>query len=220
MSESRVETEQSMREAFDAGHFETVAHVALATYGQEILNFMTLRLRARDDAQEAFSMFAEDLWRGLPDFGWRCSMRTWAYTLARNAATRYGKAPQQARARNIPLSRPGVLSELIERVRSATHRYQRTRVKDRFRELREKLDPEAQILLVLRVDRGLSWRDLAMTMSGDVDLDDETLERESARLRKAFERVKIELKRMAEDEGLLNSHTGGSSASLPRAGKE
>ena len=49
----------------------------------------------------------------------------------------------------------------------------------------------------------MAWRDIAITMSGDADLDDDAVSRESARLRKTFERVKSELKRMAEEEGLL-----------------
>jgi RNA polymerase sigma-70 factor (ECF subfamily) len=88
-------------------------------------------------------------------------------------------------------------------VRSATHVYQQTAVKDRVRALREQLDPDDQMLLVLRVDRGMAWRDLAMAMAGEVELDDAALEREAARLRKAFERVKDDLRRMATETGLL-----------------
>ena len=101
------------------------------------------------------------------------------------------------------MSRAGRLSELVERVRSATQIHQRTEVKDRVRALREQLDPDDQMLLILRVDRGMAWRDLAIAMAGDADLDDTAIDREAARLRKAFERVKTELKAMAEKEGLL-----------------
>jgi RNA polymerase sigma-70 factor, ECF subfamily len=63
------------------------------------------------------------------------------------------------------------------------------------------MDPEDQTLLILRVDRGLTWRELALTMSGDSALDAVALEHEVARLRKAFERIKTELKRWAAKEG-------------------
>ena len=95
------------------------------------------------------------------------------------------------------------MAALVERVRETTACYKRTAVKDQFRELREQLDLEDQTLLILRVDRNMSWRELAQTLSGTVDLDEATIERESARLRKAFERVKRELKRLSEDRGLL-----------------
>jgi RNA polymerase sigma-70 factor (ECF subfamily) len=203
MTEPPNELEPKIQQAWTAGDFEAAATVVLEGYGDEILSFLIARLRNPSDGQEAFAMFAEDLWTGLPKFGWRCSMRTWAYTLARNAANRYASAPARKGARNLTLSGPGRLSQLVERVRSATHVYQQTAVKDRVRALREQLDPEDQMLLVLRIDRGMAWRDLAITMAGDADLDDASIERESVRLRKAFERVKTELKRMAEADGLL-----------------
>ncbi|HET6338408.1 MAG TPA: sigma-70 family RNA polymerase sigma factor [Polyangiales bacterium] len=205
MTQPPIDPEQQIRAEFMAGRLEAAASATLEMYGSEILSFLASRLRARSDAHEVFSMFAEDLWLGLPKFSWRCSMRTWSYTLARNAASRYASAPQQRLARNLTLSCPDALSAMIERARSSTQAYQRTEVKDRFRTLREQLDPEDQTLLVLRVDRGMAWRDLAITMLGDADVDDAAIERESARLRKTFERVKAELKRIAEREGLLKS---------------
>ena len=203
MSDEQNEPEQAIRQAHERHDFESAATLALEAYADEILSFLCARLRSQSDAQEAFSMFAEDLWGGLPRFGWRCSMRTWAYTLARNAATRYVSSPQNRVERNLTLSQPGRLSALVERVRSTTHVYQRTEVKDRFRALRERLDTEDQLLLILRIDRNMGWRDIAIASSGNADLDDDAIDRESARLRKSFERVKAELKRMAEEEGLI-----------------
>jgi RNA polymerase sigma-70 factor (ECF subfamily) len=205
MTQPPIDPEERIRAEFMAGRLEAAATATLEAYGSELLSFLASRLRARSDAHEAFSMFAEDLWLGLPKFGWRCSIRTWSYTLARNAASRYASAPQQRHERNVPLSCSEALSALIERARSSTKIYQRTEIKDRFRTLREQLDPEDQTLLVLRVDRGMAWRDLAITMLGDADVDDGAIEREAARLRKTFERVKAELKRLAEREGLLKS---------------
>jgi RNA polymerase sigma-70 factor, ECF subfamily len=203
MVDPSIDREQQIREDFTAGRLDAATSVTLETYGAEILSFLHARLRSEGDAREAFSMFAEDLWIGLPKFAWRCSMRTWAYMLARNAAASYASAPQRRAARNINLSAPGHVSQLVDQVRSATQIYQQTAVKDRVRALREQLDPEDQMLLVLRVDRGLAWRDLAIAMTGDAELDDHAIDRESSRLRKAFERVKAELKRMAERDGLL-----------------
>jgi RNA polymerase sigma-70 factor, ECF subfamily len=203
MTVAAPDREQPMRAAFQSGQLEEAASAALRAYSGEILSFLTARLRSQSDAQEAFSMFAEDLWLGLPGFAWRCSMRTWAYTLARNAATRYSSAPHRRPANNIRLSYPGVVSQLVEEVRRTTLAYQRTDGKDRFQALREQLDPDDYMLLVLRVDRGVAWRDLAIMLSGDADLDDASITREAARLRKAFERVKTELKRLAKREGLL-----------------
>lgn len=203
MQETVANPEQAIREAFDAGSLERAASAILSAYGHQILSFIASRLHSQSDAQEAFSVFAEDLWVGLPGFSWRCSARTWSYTLARNAAVRYASAPQRRRERNVPLSCPGSLSALVARFHSTTPHYQRTDIKAQFRSLRERLDPDDQMLLVLRVDRNLPWRDLALAMTGDVELDEATIARESARLRKAFERVKLELRRLAQEAGLL-----------------
>jgi len=198
------EAEQRLRAVFVAGDMEACATAALEAYGDQIFSFIASRLRSQSDAQEAFSMFAEDLWSGLPNFSWRCSLRTWCYTLARNAATRYASAPARRDCRNVRLSCPGLLSDLVHTIRSTTRGYQQTAVKDRFRALREELKPEDQMLLVLRIDRELSWQDLALAMNGDVNMSETLIARESARLRKAFERVKTQLKLLAERDGLLN----------------
>lgn len=203
MSERPTDLEQQIRAHFDAGRLEAAATATLEGYGDEILSFLVARLRSASDAQEAFSMFAENLWTGLPGFGWRCSMRTWAYLIARNASTRIATQPQRRWARNLELSKVAGFVELIDRVRTATNAFQQTAVKDRFRALREQLDDEDQMLLVLRVDREMSWRDLAITIAGDEHMDDEAVTREAARLRKAFERVKRQLRELAERDGLL-----------------
>lgn len=197
------EREIEIRSAFDAGRMQDAATAVLSLYGDEILSFIHSRLRDRVDSDEAFAMFAEDLWNGLPSFGWRSSVRTWAYTLARNATIRFASTGDRRAGRNLPLSCPGAVAALVQRVRDTTECYKRTAVKDTFRALREQLDLEDQTLLILRVDRNLSWSELAQTLSGSVDLDEPTIERESARLRKAFERVKRELKRLSEEQGLL-----------------
>jgi RNA polymerase sigma-70 factor (ECF subfamily) len=172
-------------------------------YGNEILGFLNARLGSESDGREVFSTFAEDFWTGLSNFNWRCSMRVWAYTLARNAANRYATHPQRRAERNLELWTHDHLSELRANVRSVTKLYRRTETKDRFQALREQLDPEDQMLLILRVDRGMAFRDLAFAMTGDLELDDVALEREVARLRKAFERIKTELRRMASAQGLM-----------------
>ena len=205
MTQPASDREQEIRAAFDAGRLQDAATAVLTLYGDELLSFIHSRLRDRAASDEAFAMFAEDLWNGLASFGWRSSVRTWAYTLARNATVRYASTNNRRAARNVPLSCPGAVADLVDRVRQTTECYKRTAVKDQFRALREQLDLEDQTLLILRVDRNMSWRELAQTLSGTVDLDEALLERESARLRKAFERVKRELKRLSEARGLLES---------------
>jgi RNA polymerase sigma-70 factor (ECF subfamily) len=65
--------------------------------------------------------------------------------------------------------------------------------------LREQLDPEEHELLLLRLDRGLAWKDIARILGGDDDVD----ARASA-LRKRFERAKQRLKKLAIEHGLIH----------------
>jgi RNA polymerase sigma-70 factor (ECF subfamily) len=201
MSDAPSVLELHIRKAWDARDLSGCATRALEAYGEEILVFLCARLRSQCDGREAFSMFAEDLWNGLPRFEWRCEMRTWLYTLARNAGSRCATSPQARADRNVALS--GEISRLVEQARTRTKTHLRTDVKEQVRALRAQLDVEDQLLLILRVDRDMAWRDIAIAMSGNVDLDDEALLQESARLRKSFERAKAHLKRVAKEHGLI-----------------
>lgn len=196
------ELEATIRRACREGDLERAATLTVEAYGGEILAFLIARLRDRSRGEEVFSIFAEKLWVGLPGYEGRCSMRAWAYRIARNAANDYATALPNRAGRHVTLSRHPSLSQLVERVRSATAMHQRTETKDRVRQLRESLAPDDQLLLILRVDRGMAWRELAAALS-DGRLEGAALEREAARVRKRFERVKDQLRALAEREGLI-----------------
>ena len=89
-------------------------------------------------------------------------------------------------------------------MRSATLPFRRTEVKSQFQALRERLPEEEQTLLVLRVDKKLTFQEIAMVLLGE-ETPDEALKRESARLRKRFQLVKEKLKKWAQEEGILRS---------------
>jgi RNA polymerase sigma-70 factor (ECF subfamily) len=200
-----TDADPQMRIAFDARDYRTVATLMLEHYGTEIQNFLHSRLRSATNADEAFSMFVEDLWTGLPGFAWRCSPRAWAYTLARNAGNRLQRSPQQRQQRNLSLSERESLSAMIAHARSATQVHVRTDIKDRVRAMRERLEPDDQLLLILRIDKGMPFRELALVMN-DGQLADARIDEEAARLRKRFERLKGQIREMARAEGLLGTN--------------
>ena len=197
------EIDTQMRVAFDAGDYAAVATLMLQSYGSEIQAFLASRLRSPVDADDAFSMFAEDLWVGLPAFAWRCGPRGWAYVVARNAANRLLRSPHQRKQHKLTLPERENLSVLIAQIRSATQAHRRTEVKAAIQTIRERLDPDDQMLLVLRVDKGMQFRELALVMN-DGDLPDGRMDEETARLRKRFERVKTQIREIARAEGLLD----------------
>jgi RNA polymerase sigma-70 factor (ECF subfamily) len=180
---------------------DQAAALALRTYGPELFGFLAGQLRNEHDAGEVFSQLAEDFWRGLPGFGWRCSLRTWLYLLARHAACRFRASPWNRGGR----TGDSQLDERIAEVRSRTAPWLRTDVKDRLRRLRDSLDPDDRLILVLRLDRGLAWNEVALVTLGEEDATAAVLKRESARLRKRFQDLKDELRVRARREGLLDA---------------
>lgn len=202
MTIATTDDEQDLRQAWDHADYRAVATLALERYGPEIFGVLAAQLRSPADAADVFSLFAENLWRGLPSFQWRCSLRSWAYRIARNAAIRWATAGVRRPERNVAIEDGGVL-ELAERVRSSTLAHLRSEVKSEIRRLREELPEPEQMLLILRVDKALEWPEIAAVLS-DEDLADDELKREAVRLRKQFQRVTEKLRGLARERGILD----------------
>jgi len=163
------------------GDYRSAASRLLGAYGGELRSYLLARVSRNEGvADEIFSDFLEDFWRGLPEFQWRCSARGWCYILLRNAATRFHRAPHNRRARQVPLTGSPDDAEFMERLRTQTREYEKTEVKDRFRALRERLPADDQDLLILRVNRKLAWREVALILLGpNVLLDEEVVRRKA-----------------------------------------
>jgi RNA polymerase sigma-70 factor (ECF subfamily) len=198
----REALEARVRSLCEAGQHEAATTATLEGYGPELLGFLINILGTEEDAGEAFSLFAENLWRGLPKFQWRASLRTWAYAVARHAAFRLHGARKNAE-RNVPLSGSPV-AEMAEKVRSSTMPFQRTAVKNEIARLREGLPEDDRVLLVLRLDRQLPWEEIAEVMLGEENPTRAALTKESARLRKRFQLLKEKLREQAVASGLLD----------------
>jgi RNA polymerase sigma-70 factor, ECF subfamily len=192
----RHASEQVIRGHCEAGAFADATTAALRLYGVELLGFLHAIAGDHDLAAEAFAELGEDIWTGLPRFRWHASLRSWLYALARNALAQLRRDPRRRVDRNLPLS---VAPEVEAAVRTVTVEVQRTDVKDGFRVLREQLDPEEHELLLLRLDRGLPWKDIARILGGDDQVD-----ARAAALRKRFERAKERLKKLAIEHGLIS----------------
>ena len=196
---SRQDLEASIRTFREAGEHEAALEAAIRGYGAELLGFLAGVLQSVDDARDVFSDACEDLWRGLPGFRAQASFRTWAYVVTRNALHRYLRARRQRHwtARTIPAA--------IDRARTATPIYLQTAVKQRVLQLRAQLSEEERELLVLRVDRAMSWTDLALILADPHEVPTgDSLGRMAAAHRKRFERVKERLRELARREGLLD----------------
>lgn len=182
-----------MRAAVGLGDLSGAATAAIQELGPSILGYLRSVLRDETDAAEAFSRFAEDLWRGVG--GWRgdSSLRTWAYKIAWCAAMDVRTSAWKRRARRLESTEASRLAEDV-RTRSVVRDERRRLVLDR---IRADLSPEEQSLLFLRIDQELEWAEIAEVLSTP------EARVEPAALRKRFERLKEKLARMAREEGLL-----------------
>ncbi|HVW30768.1 MAG TPA: sigma-70 family RNA polymerase sigma factor [Polyangiaceae bacterium] len=204
MAEVFEDREAAARERLAAGDLKSAATLLVRGYGPEIYGFLVAHLRDETAAADVFSAFTEDLWRGLPRFEGRSTLRVWAYAIAKNAAARHLAAPHRRRRRNVPLSQAGELAELADAVRTETHPYLRTEAKSKLSALRDRLSPDERALLVLRVDRGLDWLDVARILFTEEGASsDDDLKTGAARARKRFQSLKEKIRRMAKETRLL-----------------
>jgi RNA polymerase sigma-70 factor (ECF subfamily) len=177
------------------GDASGAATIAIRGLGPQILGYLASVLRNDVDAREAFSTFCEDMWRGMGAFRGESTFRTWAYKLAWHAALRFLRDPARRRGRRLETDEAERLADEV--CGTTTLRFE-ARADDALAAIRASLEPEEQTLLVLRVDRGLAWSEIAAVLGdgGDVALSEPAL-------RKRFERLKEKLRREATERGLL-----------------
>lgn len=185
--------ERKIEEQLARGETDPAATTVIQGYGPSVLAYLCTLL-PQDDARDAFSMFAEDLWRSLRTFRRDCTARAWAYRIAWHAAARYLRDPYRVRRERLPTTAASRLAASMS-PRSVLRSARRC---DRLGELREMLGPEERTLLVLRIDKELDWSEIAAVLSA------EGRSISPVALRKRFERLKDKLERLARREGFLD----------------
>ena len=183
----REAIEAQIRTEIEAERFDSAATVALESYGGEVLGYLHTVAPRGDDADELFSMVCEHVWRGLPNFRSESTFRTWLYAVARNIVRDHQRARIRRRRRIVDGPASSMIEAVAERVRSSTALHLKTGTKTRLQKIRETLDADDQTLLVLRLDRKMSWSAIARVITAD---EPEDASRAAARLRKRFERIK------------------------------
>ncbi|MEM6995561.1 MAG: sigma-70 family RNA polymerase sigma factor, partial [Myxococcota bacterium] len=192
MEPTHARLEQEIRGHAEASQWDEAATCALQGYGAEVLGFLHAVVPGAADADEAFSSLCEVVWARLPDFRFESSFRTWIYAVARNLAREQRRARQWRQRRFADLDGTSAAAKLAARVRSTTAIHLRSQTKTRLQQIRDALPADERALLVLRLDREMPWADIARVLAPG-DIAEHDLPRESARLRKHFERVKTKL---------------------------
>jgi RNA polymerase sigma-70 factor (ECF subfamily) len=187
-----VSIEQRLQELLAQGDHRAAATEALRALGPKILGYLQAVLRDEADAADAFSIFAEHLWRGLPAFRFQSSLKTWCFKLAWNAALNLKDEAWRRRGRRFETGEASLLADEI-RTRTGV-RVERQRAA--LEALRAELSDEEQTLLVLRLDQQLGWDEIAEVLAREGAAPD------AVALRKRYERLKEKLARLVKARGL------------------
>jgi RNA polymerase sigma-70 factor (ECF subfamily) len=175
-------TTQAALEAQVADHcaralFDSATQLLLRGFEADIRGFLRARTRHRASLDDVYAAFSEDVWRGLPGYRFEGRLRSWVFTLARNALARHAKSKQRWRERHVSddfetTTLPVRMSVAIKHDRLA-----------RLAPLLAGLAEADRKLIEQRMLHALSWREIAHA-SGAADV-----VRESARLRKRYQIV-------------------------------
>jgi RNA polymerase sigma-70 factor (ECF subfamily) len=174
-----------------ASRFAEAATEALRGFGPELLGYLIGTCGNDDLGHDAFAELCERMWKGLPQFRGECSFRAWCYRIARSVCLDQKKRAHRHRERPA-LSHE--ISAVAMNVASTRPTYLRSEIRDRFADVRAALDDDEQALLVLRLDRNLSWPEIAAIFAEGAPIDPATL-------RKRFERIKRRLRDVLLREG-------------------
>ena len=186
--------EAHVQELLASGDLRGAATAAIQGFGPKVLGYLRSILRDDNDAADAFSHFAEDLWRGIGSYRGEAAFKTWAYKLAWCAAMHVRSDTYRRLGRRLESGEASKLA-LDVRTRSVVRDEIQRRGLDK---LRATLTPEEQTLLFLRLDQQLEWNEVAVVLSGDGEVV------EAATVRKRYERLKTDLARLVRDQGLAD----------------
>jgi len=191
-----AELEQRVRALLGAGGDgggRDAATEAIRVMGPRVLRYIRSLLRDEEAARDAFSRWAENVWKGLPGFRWDAPLSAWGFRLAHHAALNVQGEAWRRRGRPFATGEASRLAEEV-RTRTAVRVERQRRALD---VLRESLSVADRALLALRIDQDLPWAEIAHALAAGGE------EVDPATLMKRFERLKARLARMAKEQGLL-----------------
>jgi RNA polymerase sigma-70 factor (ECF subfamily) len=170
--------EQRVLEHLQRGAVEPACTLVLRELGPGLRGYLESVLRDGRLADEAWAQASGDVWRGLPAYRGGSTLKTYVYRIGWHASLKVLRDPYRRRRASLSQApEPAVVT------RSETALHLRSDVKAEVRAAREQLTVAEQALLVLRVDRGMSWDEVAASLGTA-----------PAAARKRFERVKAKLR--------------------------
>jgi RNA polymerase sigma-70 factor (ECF subfamily) len=194
--------ERRIRRHHQRSELKEAATAAIEGFGPEILGFLVAVVRDKALAGEVFAQFCEELWSRLAAFHWKASFRPWLYGLAWMAWQRLRREPHFRKTISLPEEPEITAAE--QRVRTVELARSESALDEGVARLRQSLDPEDHALLILRIDRNMSWEEIATVMIGGEEArEDAALGRKAAFVQERFSRVTANLKQLAREKQLI-----------------
>ncbi len=197
MREYKDSAEVAIRAHREAGRFDDAVSTALEAYSSELFGYIRSMTRTATEAEDVFGDMSERLWTHFGRFRGDSSVRTWLYSIARNLARSHERRKSGPRGREVPLTE-SVVAVLDDPTYTTAPVYLQVELEKRLHSLRNALPPQDRMLIALRIDRAMSWREIARAFDPD-DSSPEQLARRCAALRKRFGRIKDKLRSKMAD---------------------
>jgi RNA polymerase sigma-70 factor (ECF subfamily) len=171
-----------------AGRQREATALMLTRLSPELRPFLHRLLGDALLVDEALGNTCKHLFRRLPQFRWDYSLRSWGYIFARREASRCRAV--RSRMDALPTMLSAAHGETVDRTPNARAS---TSTHDLLDSLRASISDDDRDLLVLRVERGLSWSEVAAAFLEDDDPSAEAIQSESARLRQRYRAIRVRL---------------------------
>jgi RNA polymerase sigma-70 factor, ECF subfamily len=187
-------TESEVRAHLEGGSVGGASRLCLEAYGAELFGLLLGVLEDAAVARRIYADVASQIASEIGDFHWRCSLRSWTYSLAhRKLADRRRHLSGAGDDREGDSVRVPIDTE-PERSRD-------------LESLQWELSEEDRELLILRIDRALPWSELCVISLGAGVIAEggspEALEREEERLRRRVDHIVRGIERSAVERRLL-----------------
>ncbi|HLL85235.1 MAG TPA: hypothetical protein VK420_21370 [Longimicrobium sp.] len=187
--------DERIREHLEEKDNHGAAELACSHHGAEILGWLCAVLLDNESAKTTYDAFKAELATELWTFRGEYPVRISMYSLARKLAMKNVRPPSRV---DSPIGASVGPTRSQEDGQARTPQDLNASALVRMREV---LEPEERMILVLRVDRGMSWEDVARVMENPPT--QATLRECATRLRRYFQRTKERLRELAARQGLL-----------------
>jgi len=185
-----VPLEEAVRTLLGAGEADQAVTAVIRELGSEVKGYLCA-LHGEDDGQDVYATWEEGVWKALPSFRFEGSLRSWAFSIAWTASARLYRDGWRRRRVRLATSAASLLPASGASRRSS-------RLEEAWlEELRQELDPADHTLLILKLDRGLSYDEISQVLSRG------GRRFTPAALRKRYERLKANLAAEAKRRGFI-----------------